>query len=310
MCGLLACVVIGLSCVVGFNLTVDPHDRHGAPLGKVDQQDPSAIKLLAIHRAPRFDTLILGDSRGQRAEPAYLRRRRGWSVFNASVTAGRGSVALTLLRAGLANQPLRRVLILAGPEALVSDSIADRIVGLRVDRTLGDRLRRLLSLDEVQRSFRVLREAVGLGAQRPLWTYDARGLELTTDAWNFDVVERAGGPREPAIANTLNIFGNTWAAGPGGPNEHDLVRAITLARSQGATVTFVALPYERETWRRAGGPLRDSLREALRIVRDAGATAVDLSRLPVPRRYFADGVHLSNKGMRQVLDAVLRETGT
>lgn len=97
--GFLGSFVSVLACVLAFNVVVDPFALSGAGIVPTAVEPDRSIKLDLVQHLQRSpQILILGDSRGRSAEPAFLQGLTGHSGFNAAVTGGSAPDAYVFVR--------------------------------------------------------------------------------------------------------------------------------------------------------------------------------------------------------------------
>jgi hypothetical protein len=88
-----------LAGVLTFNVVVDPFALAGSGVVPTAVEPDRSIKLDLLQKLKRGpQILILGDSRGRQAEPAFLRRLTGRNAFNAAVTGGSAPDAYVFVR--------------------------------------------------------------------------------------------------------------------------------------------------------------------------------------------------------------------
>jgi hypothetical protein len=87
--GFLGSFLLVLGAVLAFNVVIDPFALAGTGVVPTAVEPDRSIKLDLLQRLKRGpQILILGDSRGRQAEPAFLHRLTGITAFNAAVTGG------------------------------------------------------------------------------------------------------------------------------------------------------------------------------------------------------------------------------
>ena len=97
--GFLGSFVLVLAGVLAFNVVVDPFALSGAGIVPTAVEPDRSIKLDLVQHLKRSpQILILGDSRGRSAEPAFLQGLTGHSGFNAAVTGGSAPDAYVFVR--------------------------------------------------------------------------------------------------------------------------------------------------------------------------------------------------------------------
>ncbi len=97
--GFLGSFVSVLAGVLAFNVVVDPFALSGTGIVPTAVEPDRSIKLDLVQHLKRSpQILILGDSRGRSAEPAFLQGLTGHSGFNAAVTGGSAPDAYVFVR--------------------------------------------------------------------------------------------------------------------------------------------------------------------------------------------------------------------
>jgi hypothetical protein len=97
--GWLVSFFLALTCVLAFNVVVDPFELAGTGVVPPAVEPDRSIKLDLIQRLRRGpQILILGDSRGRQAQPSQLERLTGHTAFNAAVTGGSAPDAYVMVR--------------------------------------------------------------------------------------------------------------------------------------------------------------------------------------------------------------------
>ena len=97
--GFLGSFVVVLASVLAFNIVVDPLSLAGTGIVPTAVEPDRSIKLGLLQHLKRSpQMMILGNSRGRTAEPAFLERLTGHSGFNAAVTGGSAPDAFVFVR--------------------------------------------------------------------------------------------------------------------------------------------------------------------------------------------------------------------
>jgi hypothetical protein len=292
-----------LAAVIVLNVAANPARLWRTGGLSPDPGDPMAMKTAILDAAGPFDTLVLGDSRAQRLEPAYVRQRTGSVAFNGAVTGGGvhfmpDIVDLALRRSG---RTLRRVVVLLGPETLTAE--------LGEDRSLLHRLELTTSLRQTEQALLAVGEELGLERGPGPWTYGADGVELRTASWDFRQIAARGGPSEKAIDNTVRIFRREWRDRPGPSELREWRRFVDRLKRDGLRLTVVLMPNHPELVRRGGRLLAAAEARTRALLEAERVSVVDLTQLRSfggDPRWFADGVHMGEPNMRRLVDAIAR----
>lgn len=87
--GFLGSFLVVLGAVLAFNVVIDPLALAGTGVVPTAVEPDRSIKLDLLQKLKHGpQILILGDSRGRQAEPAFLQRLTGMTAFNAAVSGG------------------------------------------------------------------------------------------------------------------------------------------------------------------------------------------------------------------------------
>jgi hypothetical protein len=286
----------------------DPKRYWGIDLVPADPSDPRPLKLEALQRAQPFETLILGDSRGQRLEPDHVRRRTGRTAFNASITGGRLDAFEYVLDEVLRRHggTLRSALLLVGPEALIDDN--------PLLPNLVEKLRKSMTSEVLTLAVQGILDGLSLRERPTVWRYSADGHETFTTAWDFAEVARNGGPSEVALDNTIAVFRKAWRDAAKAPPDR-LDRILGKLNARGIAPLIVTPPYHPHTYRSGGRLLQRARRHFDAVLRELASRRdfefVDLGApgsVDIALSGFADGVHMNEANMRAVLDRALRES--
>lgn len=288
------------------NIVVDPNRSWGFGIVGADPNDSWALKHDLLEQSAPFNTLILGDSRAQRVEPRYVRRRSGRRAFNASVTGVSMSALEKTFAAAHARHPrsIRRVVLMLGLESFDARAFA-RPAGTA-------RLRRALSLNQTRTSLGLLFERLGLGRLDGPWRYAGDGREVSTTAWDFKDAAARGGPSPAGLRYTLRAFRHHWRDPIRPSNSRSFTRLVTRIRAAGATTVVVLMPYHpamtsRDSGlRRAHGKVATHLRRLSVSQRFRLVDATYLSVFGGSPSHFADGVHMSEINARRLIDFVIK----
>jgi hypothetical protein len=191
--GFLGSFLAVLTCVLAFNVLVDPFALAGTKIVASAVEPDRSIKLdllQHLRRGPQI--LILGDSRGRQAEPSYLRRLTGHTAFNAAVTGGSAPEAYVFVRYTARRFPRRRrryvwfistgLTSSAVVPQLAEDPRAGRYLSSVPRFGLAD-VKTYLSTDATKASWRVFEKCV-LGPCRSHIHYHADG-SLTNQSLHY-----------------------------------------------------------------------------------------------------------------------------
>lgn len=294
-----------VSIAATFNVVADPGREWGIEVLPPDTSDGRAVKLELIERAPAdVDTVILGDSRAQRMEPAHVERRIGGHAFNAGVPGANAVVEAEAWRTIARRAPrVRRVVILTGPEVLTFDAG-------RSD--LGGRLSEAFSLSQTKRSLRSLLDGAGIAEQERYWTYAADGREVRAAGLDLAAVRARGGPTAEQIELNFLGFWQQWQRLRVSPWLPELDGMLADMNRRGIVPVLVLMPYHPRFIARAGPSFARMRRDSLAIFTALGRRRdfrlVDLQtpdRLRTDVAGWKDGLHLDEANTRRVFDATL-----
>jgi hypothetical protein len=191
--GFLAACLSVLATVLAFNIVIDPFALAGTGIVPTAVEPDRSVKLDLIQKLKRGpETLILGDSRGRQAEPAFLRQLTGHGGFNAAVTGGSAPDAWVFVRDIADRFPHQRrryiwftsvglASSIVLPQ-LAQDPRARRYLRGGAGFGLGD-VKTYLSTDATKASWRVFRKCV-LGSCRSYIGYHADG-SLTNQSLHY-----------------------------------------------------------------------------------------------------------------------------
>ena len=182
--GFLGSFVVVLTSVLAFNIVVDPFALAGTGIVPTAVEPDRSIKLDLLQHLKRSpQILILGNSRGRTAEPAFLQRLTGHGGFNAAVTGGSAPDAYVFVRFAADRFPHQKrryiwftdVGLASGTvlPQLARDPLARRYLPGGPRFGLGD-VGTYLGTDATKTSWRVFRKCV-LGSCRSHIHYRADG---------------------------------------------------------------------------------------------------------------------------------------
>lgn len=299
-----AFAVVLATCAL-VNLVVDPNGVWGWRLFPTAPTNFRAPKLEALERAAPFDTVILGDSRAQRMEPAEIRRLTGRRAFNAAMSSSDVLVQEDMLRRALAHNGgrLDGMIWMLGPEPLNNrDGV--------VRTSLWARLGRLFSGSELDASLDSALDRVGVRPlPAPVVRYAADGHETYNLSVPLDAIEERRPPPEAEIRHDARVLDHHYRK-PFDPLEVAAVtRILRRANALGVTPTVILPPYEpREAalTRSVLGAALQRLRDLLRREQRAGLRlrVVDASDPAVfggRAEGFSDGIHMTSRNLRRLL---------
>jgi hypothetical protein len=184
----LAAAAIGCLAVGGFNYAVNPLNYYPPKLVRPLAWGDQFEKLDLMRTAPPADVLIIGSSRTMKLSPADVKAVAGKSAFNAGVSSSRPEEWYATLRyavEGLHWKPQEVVLGIdmetlfyqgEPNEDLLSSSELRRYlpVSLRVG-SLWERSKLLVSLDQVELSWKAIKLAQSAGQSPPETSFDPDG---------------------------------------------------------------------------------------------------------------------------------------
>jgi hypothetical protein len=311
---------LALAGVLAFNVAIDPLELANTGLVPTAVEPDRSIKLDLLQHLKRSpQILILGDSRGRLARPAFLHRLTGHTAFNAAVTGGSAPDAYVFVRfaADLFPHQKRRYIwftdigLASGivlPQ-LGQDPRARRYVsGGRFG--LGD-VKTYLSTDATKESWRVLRKCV-FGSCRSFIHYNPDG-SLTTGSIRY-LPEHARSLRKSiakqvAAARTPSATLAQWRADLADPSRLIyLERLLAFTNGRGEVPVIVLNPIYPSVLRmleRSGFPGRRATLEKIaqlhKRFRFVLVDCEDIHRWGGTTSDWVNATHVSSPNMRHEL---------
>jgi hypothetical protein len=150
-----------------------------------------------------------------------------------------------------------------------------------------------------------------LGVSHPpaVWRYAGDGHETYTVAWDFDQASRRGGPLGWQLRWTVRVFRKDWPLQPDTTQTEQLNALLATLEDHRIESTVILPPYHPAMIRAGGALFADMHRRFVRYLRGMQRThrfrLVDLTTAQLPVSGYADGVHMSERNMRLMLDMAL-----